>query len=49
MGADLSGTNKWASGCIGVNGKIYCVPENATDILIIDPVAGTAKRDVHPL
>jgi hypothetical protein len=30
---------------LGPDGKIYGIPSNATDILIIDPVAGTATRD----
>ena len=37
MGADLSGSYKW-NGCVYADGKIYCIPENSTDILIIDPV-----------
>ncbi|WP_336931376.1 hypothetical protein, partial [Acinetobacter tandoii] len=31
-------------GVLGGNGKIYCVPYGSTDILIIDPTAGTATR-----
>jgi hypothetical protein len=44
MGADLTGAYKWRGGVIGPDGKIYCVPSSANDILIIDPVAGTAVR-----
>ena len=42
MGATLTGTTKWYGGVLGPDGKIYCVPLNATSILIIDPIAGTA-------
>ena len=31
-------------GVLGPDGKIYGIPVNATDILVIDPVAGTATR-----
>jgi len=44
FGADLSGDMKWQGGVLGPDGKIYGIPYNATDILIIDPVAGTATR-----
>jgi len=44
MGADLSGSDKWIGGVLAPNGKIYCVPFNSADILIIDTVAGTATR-----
>ena len=44
MGASLSGSYKWGGGVLAPNGKIYCVPYNASDILIIDPVANTATR-----
>src|SRR5690606_6156510 len=44
MGANLSGTLKWQSIAAGPDGKLYCVPYNATDILIIDPATGRAQR-----
>ena len=44
MGATLTGTNKWVGGVLGPDGKIYGIPNDATDILVIDPVAGTATR-----
>jgi hypothetical protein len=44
MGVTLSGSNRWWGGVLGPDGKIYCIPYNAPDILIIDPVAGTATR-----
>ena len=44
MGADLSGSTKWFGGVLGPDGKIYGIPFNSTDILIIDPIAGTATR-----
>jgi hypothetical protein len=31
-------------GVLGPDGKIYGIPRNSADILIIDPVAGTAIR-----
>ena len=42
MGANLTGASKWQGGVLGPDGKIYCVPFNATSILIIDPQVGTA-------
>jgi len=44
MGASLSGSDDWAGGVLGPDGKIYGIPYAASDILIIDPVAGTATR-----
>ena len=44
MGADLSGGYKWFGGVLGNDGKIYGIPFNSTDILIIDPSTGTATR-----
>ena len=45
MGASLgSGDRKWAGGVLGPDGKIYCVPDNSSDILIIDPLTQTATR-----
>jgi hypothetical protein len=40
----LSDGSKWIGGVLGPDGKIYGIPYSATDILIIDPVAGTATR-----
>lgn len=42
--AALTGTSKWTGGALGPDGKIYGTPFVATDILIIDPIAGTATR-----
>jgi hypothetical protein len=44
MGADLSGSGKWQGITAGPDGKLYCAPSSATDILVVDPVAGTAQR-----
>jgi len=44
IGATLTGSNKWSGIAAGADGKLYCGPYEATDILIIDPVAGTATR-----
>ena len=44
MTADLSGSSKWYGACLGPDGKIYCVPFTAPDVLIIDPATGTAAR-----
>ena len=35
MGATLTDTSKWYGGVLGPDGKIYGLPYNATDILII--------------
>jgi hypothetical protein len=40
----LSGSRKWEGGVLGPDGKIYGIPRDATDILIIDPAAGAATR-----
>lgn len=40
----LSGINKWCGGILAPNGKIYAIPYNATDFLIIDPANNTATR-----
>jgi len=42
MGATLTGSSKWYGGVLGPDGKIYGIPYISTDILIIEPVAGTA-------
>ena len=44
MGASLGGSYKWLGGALAPNGKIYCVPVHAEDILIIDPSTNTATR-----
>src|SRR5690606_40013431 len=44
MGIDLSGSLKWHGIAEGPDGKLYCAPYNATDILVIDPASGTAQR-----
>jgi hypothetical protein len=36
FGLSLIGNNKWTDGVLGDDGKIYCVPSSASDILIID-------------
>ena len=46
MGADLSGYNKYAGGVLAPNGKIYCVPYNATDILIINKHSSVPALDI---
>src|SRR5690606_16529834 len=35
---------KWSGITAAPDGKLYCAPHNAADILVIDPVAGTATR-----
>jgi len=47
MGANLSGTAKWSGIAAGPDGKLYCAPYDATDILVIDPVlpAGLYFKD----
>lgn len=42
LGADLTGLNKWGGGALAPNGKIYGIPLDASSILVIDPLAGTA-------
>jgi hypothetical protein len=37
----LSGTSKWYGGVLAPNGKIYGIPYSSTQVLEIDPVAGT--------
>ena len=45
FGTSISGTeNKWWGGVKGPDGKIYGIPYNAKDILIIDPLTNTATR-----
>ena len=35
-------TSKYGGGVLAPNGKIYCIPSNATNVLIIDPTTNTA-------
>ena len=44
LSASLSGSTKWAGGVLAKDGKIYCIPYDAADILIIDPLTQTATR-----
>ena len=44
FGLDLTGDVKWRGAVIGPDNKIYCIPHQAPDILIIDPETGTATR-----
>jgi hypothetical protein len=38
MGATLSGASKWIGGVLGPDGRIYGIPLDSTDILIIEDV-----------
>jgi hypothetical protein len=38
----LGAGNKWYGGVLAPNGKIYCIPWDATDVLVIDPTTDTA-------
>jgi len=56
LGCDLtiagnpSTQEKWGyGGVLGVDGRIYMCPRDAPDILIVDPVAGTATREDYGL
>ncbi len=44
FGLTLSDTGKYGDIVNGGNGKLYGIPRNATDILVIDTEAGTATR-----
>src|SRR5690606_21342509 len=35
---DLTGSSKWSGIALGPDGKLYCAPYSATDILVISPV-----------
>src|SRR5690606_7205113 len=37
MGISLSGGSKWSGIAAGPDGKLYCAPYDATDILVISP------------
>ena len=39
----ISGSLKYIGGVLAPNGKIYCVPRNATQILVIDPTDNTTE------
>ena len=41
IGNSYGGENKWVGGVVAPNGKIYCIPSNAANVLIIDPVNNT--------
>ena len=34
-------------GVLGIDGKIYCMPGVANDVLIIDPIAGTDRFAIY--
>ena len=34
---------KWVSGALATNGKIYCIPFNSTQVLVIDPSNNTTS------
>jgi hypothetical protein len=38
-----SGSSKWNGGVLAPNGKIYCIPRDSDEILIIDPQRNTAE------
>jgi hypothetical protein len=42
---DDPATFKWYCGVLAPNGRIYGIPRNAADILVIDPQAGTITRE----
>lgn len=44
-GDNIMGDYKWYGAVKASNGKIYCIPDNAEEILIIDPTTGTATKD----
>src|SRR5690606_3528679 len=37
-------SEKWAGIALGPDGKLYCAPYRAPDVLVIDPATGTAER-----
>jgi len=49
LGANLAGARKWWGGVLSPDGKIYCIPFDAQDVLIIDPVNNTATRNTSIL
>jgi len=38
---NFEGSDKYIGGVLAPNGKIYCVPNNSTQILVIDPATNT--------
>ncbi len=44
LGATLTDAGRWIGSVLGVDRKIYGMPNNASGILIIDHVAGTAGK-----
>src|SRR5690606_40791894 len=44
LGVNLSGDYKWSDIAPGPDGKLYCAPHRAPDILVINPATGTAQR-----
>jgi hypothetical protein len=44
LGANLTDYYKWMGGVLGNDGKIYAIPNNSTDILVINPLTQTADR-----
>ena len=47
MSADLAGVDKWRGGTLGPDGKIYGIPYNTTDILIINPATNIATKSFY--
>lgn len=45
FGLTIPTGNKWSGGVLASNGKIYCVPYDATTILVIDTNTNTAVMD----
>lgn len=45
----FDGTQKWNRGVVGRDGRIYCIPYDATAVLVIDPVALTATLETFGL
>jgi len=44
FGVSLSGASKWNGSVLGADGKIYCIPYESADVLIINPEEQTAIR-----
>ena len=43
IGAELPGTDKWYGGVLGGDGKVYCVPSDAEQVLCIDLITRTTE------
>lgn len=41
VGNGIVGNSGWFGGVLAPNGKIYCIPYNATNVLIVDPILKT--------